>query len=101
MRPNIGLKHGVGQWECNTHPNKMEMFESKKCTVPSFSTWILTNEDFKVGIQTRNKSLAHSKLDLENTIEKLDMMLKSFQQKLQNGIFYILNFIKYFLILKL
>jgi hypothetical protein len=26
-------------------------------------------------------------LNLENTIEELDMMLKSFQQKLQNDIF--------------
>jgi hypothetical protein len=65
----------------------VEIFESKKCTVLSFSTCIPTNEDFKVGIQTRNKSLAHSKLNLENTIEELDMMLKSFQQKLQNDIF--------------
>lgn len=101
MRPNTRFKHGVGQWECNTHPNKVEIFESKKGTIPNLFTWIPTNEDFKVGIQTRNKSLAHSKLDLENTIEKLDMMLKSFQQKLKDGIFYILNFIKYFLILKL
>lgn len=97
MRLNKSLKHGVSQWEYNTHPNKVEIFESNKDRVPSLSTWIPINEDIKVGTETRNKSLVHSKLDLEKPIEELDMVLKSFQQKLQIGI----NFIKYFLILRL
>ncbi len=79
MRPNTSFKYGVGQWECNTHLDKVEVFECKKGIIPNLSTWVPTNEDFKVGIQTRNKSLAHSKLDLENTIDELDMMLKNFQ----------------------
>ncbi len=52
----------------------------KPLRVKKVQSWVSpheypTNEDLKVGTQARNKSLAHSKLDLENSIEELDMLL--------------------------